>query len=275
MLEIKNLSFSYGEKKVLNDISFKAEGNNILSILGPNGVGKTTLLRCICDFHGSNNDTVFIDGKDVTGMSRVELAKNIGYVPQRAIASQSTVFDTVLIGRRPYMVWGATKEDIRMTYDVMLSLGLKSLMLSYADEISGGEFQKVQIARVLVQDPKVIVMDEPTNNLDLSNQHISMKMITNAVRSKGVCTVMSMHDINLAIQYSDELMFMKEGNILGHGSPDIVTEKLVKDVYGIDVDIIEHKGLPYVIPNVEQDLKRDEKDEAQAKQVESLYYGTG
>jgi ABC-type cobalamin/Fe3+-siderophores transport systems, ATPase components len=275
MLEVRNLSFSYGEKKVLNDISFKAEGNNILSILGPNGVGKTTLLKCICDFHGSNSDTVFIDGNDVTGMSRVELARHIGYVPQRAIASQSTVFDTVLIGRRPYMVWGATKEDVRMTYDVMLSLGLKSLMLSYADEISGGEFQKVQIARVLVQDPKVIVMDEPTNNLDLSNQHISMKMIANAVRSKGVCTIMSMHDINLAIQYSDELMFMKEGNILGHGSPDIVTEKLVKDVYGIDVDIIEHKGLPYVIPNVEQNLKTDEKDEAQAKQVELLYYGTG
>jgi len=275
MLEIKNLSFSYGEKKVLNDISFKAEGNKILSILGPNGVGKTTLLRCICDFHGSKSGTVFVDGEDVTNVSRMELAKLIGYVPQRATAGQSTVFDTVLIGRRPYMVWGATKEDIRITYDVMLSMGLKSFMLSYADEISGGEFQKVQIARVLVQDPKVIVMDEPTNNLDLSNQHISMKLITDAVRSKGVCTVMSMHDINLAIQYSDELMFMKNGNILGHGPPSIVTEALIEEVYGIDVDIIEHKGLPYVIPNVEQNLKTDEKDEAQAKQVESLYYGTG
>lgn len=248
MMNVRNINFSYGAKKVLDDVSFDIERNTVLSILGPNGVGKTTLLKCICAFHDPDSGTVTVNGNDVRGMSRRELARNIAYVPQKVMPNQTTVFDSVLIGRRPYIDWAATREDKEIAWDAIVSLGLEDLSLNFVDQISGGEFQKVQIARALVQGPNVLILDEPTNNLDMSNQHISMHMIVDAVRSKGICTIMTMHDINLAIHYSDRFLFMKDGKVSAFGDVSIITEGLVKKVYGLDVDVVDHKGIPYVIP---------------------------
>ena len=247
-LEVKDVVFGYREKKVLDGFTFTAEGNKIISILGPNGVGKTTLLKCICGFSTPQSGSVMIDDKNVREMSARELAKHIGYVPQKCPVPRTTVFDAVLIGRRPYIEWSVTNRDLEITWNALDSLGLTDLALRYADEISGGEFQKVQIARAIVQEPNVLILDEPTNNLDIANQHMTMHMVLDAVNSKGICTIMTMHDINLAVHYSDLLMFVKDGKIAGYGGPDIVTEELIHDVYGMDVDIIDHMGTPFVIP---------------------------
>ncbi|WP_400207233.1 ABC transporter ATP-binding protein [Candidatus Methanomassiliicoccus intestinalis] len=247
-LEVKDVVFGYREKKVLDGFTFTAEGNKIISILGPNGVGKTTLLKCICGFITPQSGSVMIDDKNVREMSARELAKHIGYVPQKCPVPRTTVFDAVLIGRRPYIEWSVTNRDLEITWNALDSLGLTDLALRYADEISGGEFQKVQIARAIVQEPNVLILDEPTNNLDIANQHMTMHMVLDAVNSKGICTIMTMHDINLAVHYSDLLMFVKDGKIAGYGGPDIVTEELIHDVYGMDVDIIDHMGTPFVIP---------------------------
>ena len=247
-LEVKDVVFGYREKKVLDGFTFTAEGNKIISILGPNGVGKTTLLKCICGFITPQSGSVMIDDKNVREMSARELAKHIGYVPQKCPVPRTTVFDAVLIGRRPYIEWSVTNKDLEITWNALDSLGLTDLALRYADEISGGEFQKVQIARAIVQEPNVLILDEPTNNLDIANQHMTMHMVLDAVNSKGICTIMTMHDINLAVHYSDLLMFVKDGKIAGYGGPDIVTEELIYDVYGMDVDIIDHMGTPFVIP---------------------------
>lgn len=247
-LEVKDVVFGYREKKVLDGFTFTAEGNKIISILGPNGVGKTTLLKCICGFITPQSGSVMIDDKNVREMSARELAKHIGYVPQKCPVPRTTVFDAVLIGRRPYIEWSVTNRDLEITWNALDSLGLTDLALRYADEISGGEFQKVQIARAIVQEPNVLILDEPTNNLDIANQHMTMHMVLDAVNSKGICTIMTMHDINLAVHYSDLLMFVKDGKIAGYGGPDIVTEELIHDVYGMDVDIIDHIGTPFVIP---------------------------
>lgn len=193
-----------------------------------------------------------IDGTDIRKLPLRELAKFIGYVPQRARSSRATVFDTILIGRRPFIEWSVTHDDIRMVWDIIDILNMRPLALKYVDEISGGELQKAQIARAIVQNPKVLIMDEPTNNLDIANQHITMHMICDLVKAKGVSTVMTMHDINLACHFSDKLMFMKDGEIIAYGNKDIIDERLVKKVYGIDVDVIEHEGTPFVIPNKEQ-----------------------
>ena len=248
-LSVKDLSFSYGGRKVLDRISFDVEDNSIVSILGPNGVGKTTLLRCLCNLHRPQEGSILVDGTDVLTLSGRELAKHIGYVPQSTKPVRSTVFDTALIGRRPYMEWGVTKRDMEITESVLDALGLTGLSMRYADEISGGEYQKVQIARAMVQEPEILILDEPTNNLDIANQHVTMHAILNAVSSRGMCTIMTMHDINLAVHYSDRFLFIKDGRVWAYGGPEIITEELVHDVYGIDSDVITHKGMPFVIPH--------------------------
>ena len=248
-LSVKDLSFSYGGRKVLDRISFDVEDNSIVSILGPNGVGKTTLLRCLCNLHCPQEGSILVDGTDVLTLSGRELAKHIGYVPQSTKPVRTTVFDTALIGRRPYMEWGVTKRDMEITESVLDALGLTGLSMRYADEISGGEYQKVQIARAMVQEPEILILDEPTNNLDIANQHVTMHAILNAVSSRGMCTIMTMHDINLAVHYSDRFLFIKDGRVWAYGGPEIITEELVHDVYGIDSDVIIHKGMPFVIPH--------------------------
>ena len=248
-LSVKDLSFSYGGRKVLDRISFDVEDNSIVSILGPNGVGKTTLLRCLCNLHRPQEGSILVDGTDVLTLSGRELAKHIGYVPQSTKPVRTTVFDTALIGRRPYMEGGVTKRDMEITESVLDALGLTGLSMRYADEISGGEYQKVQIARAMVQEPEILILDEPTNNLDIANQHVTMHAILNAVSSRGMCTIMTMHDINLAVHYSDRFLFIKDGRVWAYGGPEIITEELVHDVYGIDSDVITHKGMPFVIPH--------------------------
>ena len=248
-LSVKGLSFSYGGRKVLDRISFDVEDNSIVSSLGPNGVGKTTLLRCLCNLHRPQEGSILVDGTDVLTLSGRELAKHIGYVPQSTKPVRTTVFDTALIGRRPYMEWGVTKRDMEITESVLDALGLTGLSMRYADEISGGEYQKVQIARAMVQEPEILILDEPTNNLDIANQHVTMHAILNAVSSRGMCTIMTMHDINLAVHYSDRFLFIKDGRVWAYGGPEIITEELVHDVYGIDSDVITHKGMPFVIPH--------------------------
>ena len=248
-LSVKDLSFSYGGRKVLDRISFDVEDNSIVSILGPNGVGKTTLLRCLCNLHRPQEGSILVDGTDVLTLSGRELAKHIGYVPQSTKPVRTTVFDTALIGRRPYMEGGVTKRDMEITEGVLDALGLTGLSMRYANEISGGEYQKVQIARAMVQEPEILILDEPTNNLDIANQHVTMHAILNAVSSRGMCTIMTMHDINLAVHYSDRFLFIKDGRVWAYGGPEIITEELVHDVYGIDSDVIIHKGMPFVIPH--------------------------
>jgi iron complex transport system ATP-binding protein len=249
MLEVSGIEFSYDERRIIEDVSFQAKGNRIVSILGPNGVGKTTLLKCICNFLKPQKGKITIDGNDVSQLSSRDLAKYIGYVPQRVSTTKSTVFDSALIGRRPYIEWSTTKRDLEITWNALDALGVSDLSLRYVDEISGGELQKVQIARAIVQEPEVLVLDEPTNNLDIANQHIMMRTIIGAVRSRGMCTIMTMHDINLAVHYSNDLMFIKDGKVHAYGGREIVTEDLIREVYGIEADVIVHKGVPFVIPH--------------------------
>ena len=126
---------------------------------------------------------------------------------------------------------------------------MHDLALRYCDEISGGEFQKAQIARALVQEPSVLILDEPTNNLDIANQHKTMHMIMDAVRMRSMCTIMTMHVINLAVHYSDRFLFMKDGLVAAYGGLEVITEDLIRDVYGIDAEIVDHKGVPLVVPS--------------------------
>jgi iron complex transport system ATP-binding protein len=246
--EVNGIYFSYNNKRVLDGITFSLEADDVVSILGPNGVGKTTLIKCINKVLKPHAGSVFIEGLDLHRMNNKDIAKNIGYVAQRSETSTTTVFDSVLLGRKPHFEWNATEKDIRLAGRVLHLLGLDGLALKYVDAISGGEYQLVQIARVLVQQPKVILLDEPTSSLDLSNQHMIMHLIRNIIKKNHMAAVMIIHDLNLAIRHSDKFILMKEGKIYSVGGHEIITPDNIKAVYDIDAYIESVRGIPVVIP---------------------------
>lgn len=248
LFEVNGIQFSYGSVPTLQDMSLNVDEKEVLTLLGPNGVGKTTLLKCLNKVLEPQSGSVMIEGTDVYALSRRETAKQMGYVPQRGDVSRMTVFDAVLLGRRPYIDWDATDKDLKLTSRLIDMMGLKNMSLRYVDEISGGEYQLVQIARALAQQPKVILMDEPTSSLDVSNQHMIMKVMRKIVRKNNMAAVMTLHDLNLAIRYSDKFVMMHEGRIFAAGDHDVITPENIKKAYHIDAYVENMNGIPIVIP---------------------------
>ena len=233
---------------MLTDITFTVEKDDVIAILGPNGVGKTTLIKCISKVLTPSAGTVCIEGVDLHKMNKRDIAKNIGYVAQKSETSKTTVFDSVLLGRKPHFEWDITQKDVRLAGRVLHLLGLDELALKYVDEISVGEYQLVQIARVLVQQPRVILLDEPTSNLDLSNQHMIMHLIRNIVKKNHMAAIMIIHDLNLAIRHSDKFIMMKQGRVYAAGDHEVITPANIKAVYNIDAYVENVRGIPVVIP---------------------------
>jgi iron complex transport system ATP-binding protein len=246
--EVNGIEFSYDSTPTLKGLSFSVDREQVLTLLGPNGVGKTTLLKCLNKVLEPKGGSVIIDETDVHKISRREAAKRMGYVPQRGEVSKMTVFDAVLIGRRPYIDWDATEKDMRLTSRIIDLMGLRELSLRYVDEISGGEYQLVQIARALAQQPDVILMDEPTSSLDISNQHMIMKTIRKIVQKNRMAAVMTIHDLNLAVRYSDKFVMMHNGRIFAAGDHSIITPANIRSAYHVDVYVESINGIPVIIP---------------------------
>jgi iron complex transport system ATP-binding protein len=246
--EVNGINFSYRSRQILHGVSFAVKEDDLVSILGPNGVGKTTLIKCINKVLTPEAGSVFIEGLDIHRMSKKDIARNIGYVAQRSETSKTTVFDSVLLGRKPHFQWDVTEKDLRLAGRVLHLLGLDGLALKYVDEISGGEYQLVQIARVLVQQPRLILLDEPTSSLDLSNQHMIMHLVRNIVKKNHMAAIMIIHDLNLAIRHSDKFVLMKDGMIYSVGGHEIITPENIKAVYNIEAYVESVRGIPVVIP---------------------------
>jgi len=244
MIRAENLHFSYNGREVLRGISFEAGKGEFVAILGPNGAGKSTLVRCLAGILRCRN--VSILGRPVEEYSPRELARTIAYVPQRTEKGFMTVFDTVLLGRRPYMGLTPGKEDVRAVEEALKRLGLENLAFKRTNEISGGELQKVGIARALAQEPKILIMDEPTNNLDLKSQ-LEVMRIAKDFSGKGLSIVV-MHDVNLALRFARRFVFMKGGRIVADGGREILRPSLFREVYGVEVEIKDVGGLPVVVP---------------------------
>ncbi len=251
-LEIKGISFSYGSHPALRDVSFKVEKGEVVSLVGPNGSGKTTLLKCINKILKPKGGVIFLKGDDIKRMDLGRLARFIGYVPQGAsYAFPLTVFDTVLLGRKPHISWRVSGRDKEIVTEIILSMGLEGLALRQFNELSGGERQKVLIARALAQEPEVLLLDEPTSNLDLRHQLEVMELIRSLVRERGIAAIIAIHDLNLASRFSDRMILMKKGEVFAIGKPEeILTPENIKEVYGIKALVINNPGLskPYLIP---------------------------
>lgn len=249
MVEIKNISFSYGKKAAVRNISFDIQAGECVGILGNNGSGKSTLITCLNKIKTPKTGSVFIEKRDTLKMNRLETAKRISYVAQKNEISQMTVFDSVLLGRKPYIKWAVSQEDIDICNKTIEEIGLSSFKLRYIDELSGGELQKVMLARALVQQPKLMLLDEPTSNLDPKNQYEMLELVRNLTIERQICSVIVLHDISLALRYCDRFLFIKEGKVYKYGDESIVTSETLESVYGISSTIEIINGRKVVVIN--------------------------
>lgn len=245
---VERVSFAYWKNQVLKDISFDIGKGECVAILGTNGVGKSTLLKCLNNIIKAQLGEISIAGTSLKQMSGDEMAKIIGYVPQNGAFPDSTVFDAVLLGRKPYIKWDVTRQDLEITEKIIKSLSLEKFALRKVNQMSGGEMQKVAIARALAQQPKVLLFDEPTSNLDLKNQLEVIQIIKNVVKKQQMSAIVTMHDLNLALRFADKFLMMKDGEIHAMGGAEIITPDNILKTYDVHVSIENYKGYKVVIP---------------------------
>lgn len=248
ILSTSDVSFDYAGHPVLRQVDFNLKGGELLAILGPNGVGKTTLLKCINAIHRPSTGSILVENRDVLRLRPDEIALDIGYVAQRNEASRLSVFDAVLMGRKPHIRWKVADTDLEIVESALRRLNLERLALRHIDMLSGGELQKVAIARALVQEPKLMLLDEPTSSLDLKSQIDILTMLRHLVDEHSIGAIMTMHDLNTALRYADKVLFLKDGRIHATGPACDVTPKVVEEVYGLPVSIHKVEGYPMVIP---------------------------
>jgi len=250
-LNISGLEFNYSSSPILRDINMELAPSEVLGIVGPNGAGKSTLLKCINRILKPTDGCILLDGRDMNGMNQMELARSIGYVPQASSTIfPATVLDTVLMGRRPHINWRSCERDVQKVLEILKLMNIEDLALRDVNELSGGQQQRVVIARALAQEPKIILLDEPTSNLDVRHQLEVMETLSGLVDRQGISAIMAVHDLNLASRFSDRLLIMKKGMIINAGTPlEVLTPENISSVYGIESEIVYTKrGAPLIVP---------------------------
>jgi iron complex transport system ATP-binding protein len=248
MLEIEGLRFSYGEAPVLKQLSFRAEPGQVIAVLGENGSGKSTLLRTINRLLVPQGGSVLVEGQALHRMRPREIARLMGYLPQKSPEASFTVFDAVLLGRAPHMQWGVTKHDEEAVLRVLALLNLEGQALRSVLELSGGELQKVFIARALAQEPKILLLDEPINHLDVKNQIDVMETLRRVTADLSIVSLVVLHDINNALRFADRFLLIKAGEIVAFGGPEVITPANVRRLYNLDVLVAAIDGVPVVVP---------------------------
>ncbi|MEA1906926.1 MAG: ABC transporter ATP-binding protein [Euryarchaeota archaeon] len=249
-LKVKNVEFGYNSTLVLEGISMDLDSSEIIGIVGPNGAGKSTLIRCIDRILTPGGGTILLDENDISNMTRMEIAKRMGYVPQTTTrVFPATVFDTVLMGRRPHLGWKSSEEDVDKVLEILELLGIMEFAMRDFNEISGGQQQKVLIARALAQEADILLLDEPTSNLDIRHQLEVMEIMTNIVHRKKLSAVMAIHDLNLAARYTTRILMMNGGRIFAAGNPEsVLTTENIRRAYGVEALVKSDGERPYIIP---------------------------
>ena len=244
LVDVKNISFSYDKDSpaVFENISFSIEKGDVLCVLGPNGTGKTTLIKCINGLHKVNEGEVYLNGANIQNLSFRDISRTVGYIPQGHVPSfPFTVFDVVLMGRSPYVnITSSPKEkDREIAMNALETLGIEDLKDKPYTNLSGGERQLVFLARVLAQEPDLLILDEPTNHLDFGNQ-IKLLEIIEQLSKLGLAVIMSSHYPDHAFLAASKVAIMKDKGFIDFRAPDdVLSEENLKKAYGIDVKLME------------------------------------
>lgn len=249
MLEISNLCFRYSKKSpfVLSDVNMELKKGEIGVLLGKNGSGKTTLFKNILGIEKPESGKILFNGKNISEITVKERTSYIAYVPQNIQFGDLSVFDTVLLGRMSYFGLRAGKKDLDITEKVLSDIKLDTLMSKSVEKLSGGERQKVAIARAMVQEPEMIIFDEPTVNLDISNEQLILNEVKRITVEKGIEVLISLHDLNDAIDIGDRFFFLKNGKIEYSGGKEMINEEVIKDIFDAEVSIVEYYGKKVVL----------------------------
>lgn len=255
MLEIQSLSVAYRENNILNEITMTISSGEILAVIGPNGVGKSTLIRAISGVLPPRTGNISVDGKDLAKLSTIQRARYMAVVPQaRELPGVYTVYQTVLIGRTPYLNWlgHAGKTDHELVRLALERTQILELAGRRIGELSGGEQQRVLLARALAQDAPILLLDEPTTHLDLEHQSALLNLINMLALEKNLAVLMALHDLNLASQYANRVALLLNGRIYAMGSPtEVLTQDNLTSAYNVPVKVIPHPeyDTPLIIPD--------------------------
>ncbi len=252
-IEVQNVWLGYGRKVVLKDITFQVRPGEMVGLIGPNGCGKSTIIRAISRVISPQSGKIFLDGKDITRIPRQNLARLLGVVPQMPLLpSVFTAFEIVLMGRNPHLGLFQYEgpRELAIAWQAMERTGTESLASRRINELSGGEIQCLLIARVLTQETKVILLDEPTANLDIGRQIEILDLIKNLCLENNLAVLAALHDLNLASQYCDRLVLINNKRVLAEGTPkEVITPHNIKEVYGAEGCVYTHpiNRLPTVL----------------------------
>mgnify|MGYP001190443698 CR=1 FL=1 len=254
MLQAQNLSVAYHGQPVLKNISFGMQKGEILALVGPNGSGKSTLIRALSGILPVSSGTISLSGRLMSGFSPAERARQIAVVPQGIqLPPAYTALETVLFGRTPYLnfLGQLSADDERIAREALARVDASPLSGRRVGELSGGEQQRVLLARALAQSTPILLLDEPTSHLDIQHQMTLMELVHKSARECELTVLVALHDLNLAARYADRLALLENGELRAIGKPDeILTQETISRVYGWPVQIVPHPfhGTPLVLP---------------------------
>jgi iron complex transport system ATP-binding protein len=254
MLEIENLTAGYGAEPILREVSLSIHTGQVLGVIGPNGAGKTTLVRAVSGVLPYRGGKISIAGQDLVRLSTGERARLLAVVPQaRQLPEDFTVYETVLLGRTPYLNWlGATgASDHAAARQAMAATRLADLAERRVGELSGGEQQRVLLARALAQQAPLLLLDEPTTHLDLEHQALLLNLVRRLAAESDLAVLMVLHDLNLASLFADRLALLVSGRLRALGLPaEVLTPENLAETYHIPVQVLRHPehGTPLVVP---------------------------
>jgi len=252
-LEIENLSLGYGHTEVVKDLTFQVNPGEMVGLIGPNGSGKSTIIKAMSNVIRPFTGRVLLDGRNIAKIRRAELARLVGVVPQiPLLPSVFSAFEIVLMGRNPHLGLFQYEgpRDMAITWQAMAKTATQPLAERLISKLSGGEIQRLVVARVLAQQPKSILLDEPTANLDINHQVEILDLIKGLCQEEQLTVVITLHDLNLASQYCDRLVLINEGRVHAQGTPaEVINDENIKAVYGAEGCVYTHpvNGLPVVL----------------------------
>ncbi|MFH1775874.1 MAG: ABC transporter ATP-binding protein [Chloroflexota bacterium] len=266
-IEMEKVQLSYGHKVVLNDITLKVLPGEIVGLIGPNGCGKSTIIRALSRVIPSQRGRILLDGRDIAGIPRRDLARLLGVVPQMPLLpSTFTAFEIVLMGRNPHLgfLQHEGPRELAIVWQAMKMTATHTLARRRINELSGGEIQCLLIARVLAQETRAVLLDEPTANLDIGRQIGMLDLVRGLCSASKLTALLALHDLNLSAQYCNRLFLLHNGRVYAQGTPgEVITARNIREVYGVEGCVYSHplNSLPAVLVNAGDDsrARRDDK----------------